>query len=134
MDDSQQAPLSNQSGQNINISPSGSKEGEAVLVNSADLENNLEQVALVEPEPQPETVLQKIEEAPAQNSFSNSQPNPSAQNQPAILATDDKNLEFPISLEEALKITKGYFLFKDPSDPLLWIALLVIKNFGKNKE
>lgn len=44
-------------------------------------------------------------------------------------------LKIPISLEKAENITKGSFLFKNPSSSLLWLAMVVLRQLRiKQKE
>lgn len=118
------------------------KEGESITLKPKESTgSNLKSEREEEIASKVENQIEKIETSPNksgpvfnQNPILNS--NLSNSSQAQIVGNKTlKNL--PISLDEAVKMVKSFFIFQDSSDPLLWLSFLVIKNFqliDKNKK
>lgn len=53
---------------------------------------------------------------------------------PSVATVQKPSIKMPISLDKAEKITKGSFLFKNPSSSLLWLALVVLRQLRMKKK
>ena len=118
------------------------KEGESITLKQKESTgSNLESEKEEETAPKVESQIEKIETSPNKSDPASSQ-NPSSNsnlsNSSSAQAVNDKSFKnLPISLDEAVKMVKSFFIFQDSSDPLLWLSFLVIKNFqliDKNKK
>lgn len=108
-----------------------SKEGESISIKSESTNNNLESEKFDETAPKAEKQIEKNETSLGENNSVSNAISVVATTLPtSVSVSDNKNIKsLPISLPEAIKIVKSFFIFQDSSDPLLWFSFLIIKNF-----
>ncbi len=135
MQDDQNTQNSNLQNQSTPVSvPTVGKEGAAVKLDP--IENSgvsIETAPIQETTPKNESQIEKIEKNTTSNLAQNQNPvpvNTPVSTNNTNLANNSK-LNLPISLSDAIKLTHGFSLFNDSSDPLLWLSFLVIKNYDQ---